>query len=245
MNRLLPWFLVAIFNVTTLLAVAQSSARIIPRKIVIKHKNSLKPIKQAVVRYPVVSGLPDNTVQRKINSVLSLNALFKGTNGSTFDEMKQDDWIDEADYEVNYNRNGLLDIAYSIAGSAAYPDGSTRHFVIDLQTGKLLKARDLFTSAGMREMVKLADAQMQAAIRSTLQENKEEREHLTEQLKNVHFTLKDLDHFSLNAKGITFIVDFGFPHVIQALEPDGEYFLPYARIKTALRPDSPLRRITR
>lgn len=40
------------------------------------------------------------------------------------------------------------------------------------------------------------------------------------------------------AAGATFVYDFGFPHVIQALEPSGECFLSYEELEPAAGPGS-------
>jgi hypothetical protein len=61
-----------------------------------------------------------------------------------------------------------------------------------------------------------------------------------EKLKEARFEMKDLNHFSVGPKGITFMVGFGFIHALKGLEPEGEYLIPYAKLKPYLRPDSPL-----
>ena len=245
-RNILPRILfLLVFALSALPLCAQNSAKITPRRIVLSFKDKVKSPHKVIVRYPIVSGLRNRTAERRAQSALSLSALFKGTNGATWEEMRNESWLDEADYEVIYNKNGLLDLAYSIAGSGAYPDGNTRHFVLDLKTGRLLGARDLFTGVGMREVTVMADSLMQADIRTTIADAKKDGEDIREELKNVHFEMKDLNHFSLSDKGITFIVEFGFPHVIKALEPDGSYFVPYPKLMRYLHPNSPLRAFAR
>ena len=44
-----------------------------------------------------------------------------------------------------------------------------------------------------------------------------------------------LDEFSISDKGVTFLYDYGFPHAIQALEPDGRYFFTWAQMKQHIK----------
>ena len=46
------------------------------------------------------------------------------------------------------------------------------------------------------------------------------------------FEAQNLDEFSVGRKGVTFLYDAGFPHVIRALEPDGHYFFSIFRAQT-------------
>ncbi|HYJ45883.1 MAG TPA: hypothetical protein VEV81_04655, partial [Pyrinomonadaceae bacterium] len=57
---------------------------------------------------------------------------------------------------------------------------------------------------------------------------------------DVKFKSADLDDFSVGARGITFLYDAGFPHVVQALEPVGRYFFSYAQLKPYIKRDGPL-----
>jgi hypothetical protein len=109
---------------------AQNSAKVTARRVVFTRKDNIKSSRQVVVRYPVVSGLPTRAAQQRAQAALSLNSLFKGTWNTSWEEMRKDSWLDEADYEVAYNRNGLLDIVYTISGTGAYPDGDSHHFVL-------------------------------------------------------------------------------------------------------------------
>jgi hypothetical protein len=47
----------------------------------------------------------------------------------------------------------------------------------------------------------------------------------------------NLDDFSVGARGITFLYDAGYPHVIQAFEPEGRYFFSYAELKCHIKRD--------
>ena len=56
---------------------------------------------------------------------------------------------------------------------------------------------------------------------------------------------EDLDQFSLSDKGVTFIYDYGFPHAIEALQPDGRFFLSWAKLRPFIKRDGLLARFIR
>ncbi|MDQ5843724.1 MAG: hypothetical protein M3539_00320, partial [Acidobacteriota bacterium] len=53
----------------------------------------------------------------------------------------------------------------------------------------------------------------------------------------LRYTIENLNEFSVGAQGITFLYDAGYPHAIQAFEPNGKYFFRYAELKSFIKPD--------
>ena len=51
------------------------------------------------------------------------------------------------------------------------------------------------------------------------------------------FTKENLDDFSVGTKGLTFLYDAGYPHAIQAFEPNGRYFFSYSQLKPYIKRD--------
>jgi hypothetical protein len=56
----------------------------------------------------------------------------------------------------------------------------------------------------------------------------------------LEFKVEHLNDFSVGDKGVTFLYDAGYPHVIKAFEPDGQYFFSYAELKPYIKPNGPL-----
>src|ERR1044072_5633957 len=81
--------------------------------------------KRAVISYPVVSGL-DPIVQRRVRSLFDFKNIFY----YSLQEYREDSWLEEFDYVVNYNANSLLDITFNQSGSGAYPDDQSKHLLI-------------------------------------------------------------------------------------------------------------------
>ena len=195
--------------------------------------------KRATVSFPVIKGgLSDPAVLNRVRSLLQVKNIFD----TSIEEYRADTWLEEFGYEVNYNKNYILDITFMQSGSAAYPDTQQKHLAINLKTGKLIKAADIFKSDSLDNLAAIVDKKLQAEIRNILKEieqNKdydaEEKKSLPEMFENLKFEAKNLDEFTISDKGITFLYDAEFPHVVQALQPDGQYFFSYAELGSYLK----------
>ncbi len=204
--------------------------------------------RRAVVTYPVVSGLSDARVLRKVRAALDLKNVFE----TSLVEYRQDAWLEELDFKVNYNKHHLLDITFWQTGSGAYPDTHREHFTVSLQTGDVLKAADVFEPGTLPALAGLAHEKLLEEVRGlvkAVEDDKdipaEEKASLKESLSALSFGVEDLDEFVVSDAGLTFLYDAGFPHVIQALEPDGEYFFSYARLGPYLKRTGPLGRFVK
>jgi hypothetical protein len=194
--------------------------------------------KTAVVTYPVISGLSDPLVLRRVRSALDFKNIFD----YSLQEYREDAWLTEFSYAVNYNSNYLLDITFTQSGMAAYPDEQSRHFLINLKDAHIVKAHDAFESNKLDSLAALADRELQREIKRIANENRDPdgREAVDGAYDNLRFEVTNLDEFSVGPKGITFLYDAGFPHVIKALEPEGRYFFGYSILREYIKRDGPL-----
>jgi hypothetical protein len=220
---------------------APDHATIQRRRIVLTRSRALvgdSPSKrQAILVYPVVSGLSP-AVLRRVHSILDFKNIFD----YSLKEYREDTWLSEFSYVLNYNKNYLLDITFTQSGSGAYPDDQSKHFLINLKNGNIVKAADVFQPDKISQVVALVDRELQREIEKLKLENKEpeEQETVDGAYDNLKFELKDVDDFSVGPKGITFLYDAGFPHVIRALEPAGRYFFSYETLRNVIKRDGPL-----
>ncbi|HEY0407638.1 MAG TPA: hypothetical protein VGC89_18030 [Pyrinomonadaceae bacterium] len=199
--------------------------------------------KRAVINYPLItSGASSAAALRKVRALLQLKNIFD----TSLAEYKSDTWLDEFDYEVNYNRNSILDITFTQSGMGAYPDEHTRHFAINLKTGDVIKARDVFKPSALKTLAEMADRKLRAEreenLKAVAQDDltAEDKQNLREQLEGLKFQIDNLDEFSISDKGVTFLYDAGFPHAIQAIEPVGKYFFSYGELRSFIKPEGPL-----
>ena len=142
-----------------------------PRRIVIARSPQLVKQfphrKRAVVTYPVISGLSDPLVLRRVRALFDFKNIFD----YSLQEYREDAWLSEFGYVVNYNANYLLDITFTQSGVAAYPDEHSKHFLIDLRNGNTIKAADAFDSSKLEGLAKLVDAKLQQEIKELEKEN--------------------------------------------------------------------------
>jgi len=222
------------------------------KKVVYKRTGKSVPEFQRTfeVDYPIFSGKLTPAALRSIRRQTDYWRVF---DMKLADNLRREHWLSNFDYVVRYNKHNILDILLIAEGVAAYPDSAIRYFVFDTRTGRKLTVTDLFAGAKMpqllmklREVMKLHEAE---AIRETA-ETRETLEYYREAYPDLHptpdrFTFKDLDGFSISDSGVTFIYDYDFAHVVQALQPTGEFFLSYAELKPFIRMDGLLARFVR
>jgi len=235
-------FLSSIAQAQTRTRPADDRVTITPRKITIIRTGEVAKNfphrRKALVTYPIISGLRDQVVLRKVRAILQFKNIF----GSTLDEYREDAWLEEFSYDVNYNHNHILDLTFTETGSAAYPDTHHQHFTIDLRRGSVVKANDVFLADKLEQLAGLVNEKLQRELKESTPEILKSGDITANDLRDLHDALKfemaDLDNFEVSTDGLVFLYDAGFPHVIEALEPDGRYRFSYKELKPYLKPDS-------
>lgn len=251
MNRFrLATALFAIFILGAILSTsvaAQDRVVVKPQKVVIirtgKAVRDFPERRKALVRYPIVSGLADGTSLRRVRNTLALKNAF----GSTLAEIRAEPGVLSVDYEVNYNKNYLLDITFTDETEGAYPETHRKHFLINLKNGMVVKAADAFNQGSLATLARLSNEKLKAEVKELIKVNEEDKysdadqkSAVRDQLNQLDFKRESLDDFSVSDKGVTFLYDAGFPHVIRALEPGGEYFFSFAELRPHIKSNVPL-----
>jgi len=228
------------------IALAQT-VKITPKKTFYKRpaKEGFESKRTFTIIYPKVSGL-SAALNKKIENAISYERIFDFNLKEELSEMY---WLENADFKTEYNKNGILGVALTFEGSGAYPSTRTKHVVIDTKTGSQLKSADIFASDKTGRLVNLLDGKlrekMKSAIAGVSKDSAEDGAALTEMLAEKKFTAENLNHFSVNDQGVTFYYDYGFPHAMLALEPDGEITLSYADLKLFVKPGGLLAKFVR
>ena len=186
------------------------------------------------INYPVVSGISDAAVAKRLEDSISYWKNFK----TTLKDSSEDSWLENLDYKINYNKNSILDISLAMEGSGAYPSMARETLVIDVKTGKRVYIADAFINIG-KLLVKIEKAQ-ERAIAESAKEDEISVEEIKEEMKrSSSYTLEE---FSVSDKGATFLFNYGFPHAIKAMEPNGRYFFTWREMRTHIKRDGLLGR---
>lgn len=220
------------------------TVKIIPKKTVYKRKNpeATDYKKSFTITYPRVSGV-SAAVAKKIEANLSYEKAFEF---SLKDEINTEYALDSADFQIIYNKFGILNVELWEEVSGAYPSTYNKSIVINTKSGERVKAADVFTKlAELTAKVKKAQAM---DIKKGIAEIKKEASDVEDPMEffnNTEYTRENLDDFSVSDKGITFRYDYEFPHVALALQPNGRFFFSWAQLKPFIKPDGLLARFIR
>jgi hypothetical protein len=210
------------------------SVKITGKKVTYKRTGTNVPDhrKTFSLNYPKVAG----ATGKKIESILDYEKNF---NFKIQEEIKETYWLEIADYEVKYNKDSILQVDLFIEGSAAYPSGSTKRIIINSKTGTRVKPSDVFTN--LNDLAALNRKMQEAEMKNAVAEYKKDADSAdfdpSEYFNNAKFTAENLWAFTVSEKGITFHYDYEFPHVVQALQPEGNYFLSWAQLKPYIKKD--------
>lgn len=220
------------------------SVTVTPKKVTYKRPKPIQKFKKTfTVTYPKVKAATP-ALSKKIEATISYEKVIPL---SIKEEINEIQWLENADFEVKYNKNGLLCLDLSIEGSGAYPDGSTKTVCVDTASGNRVTPAASFTNlSGLANEVK---KEQRKEIARSIEEIRKDPENWDPDPRSLFdssdFKVENLDWFSISDNGITFKYDYGFPHVIQALQPEGEFFFTWAQLKPYIKPGSLLSRIER
>jgi hypothetical protein len=214
------------------------SVKITPRQVVYRRSNTDADYKKKfTVVYPNISG-----VNRRLKQKIERNLRYEKTFNYFFTNGLDEEYqlLDKATYRVVYNKNGILNLRFSIDVSAAYESHYDKTVAVNLNTGEIIKPEEFFVKTKLEHLAKRLDKPLQAEIQKSLREVRkvygdEEGEQITIQFEGRSFTTNDLSEFEVSDKGITFVYKYEFAHIVRNHEPPGRFFLSYAQLKPFVR----------
>lgn len=226
------------------LALAQT-VTITPKKITYtRPKPSMDFKKTFTVNYPKVKASTP-ALSKKIESTISYEKVVELDIKEELNGESQ--WLEEADFTLDYNKNGILVITLSMSGTAAYPSVYSRTVVVDLKTGNRAAAADVFENpkALAARVKEVQDEEVKASIEE-IKKGEDYKDFDPKQFfEYTDFTAENLEQFSVGEAGVTFMYDYGFPRVAMAVEPSGNYFFAWSELKPFIRRDGLLARFVR
>lgn len=224
----------ALFISAFSLNIFSQSVRITPKKVTYKRPKPESEYKKSfVVTYPQIKAATP-ALSRKIETAISYQ---KNNDLNLKEELGEYQWLEDASYEVNYNKNNILDTTLTLEGSAAYPSTFSKTIIVNEKTGNRVRPIAVFNNLP-RLAAKVRTAQI-AEIKKAKADYKKDPDSKdfdgAEYFNAAKFTTKQLENFSVSDKGVTFMYDYEFPHVVLALQPDGTYFYSWAELKTFIK----------
>ncbi len=135
-------------------------------------------------------------------------------------------------FTVNTEDRGIIDLTIEIDFVGAYPSTTRHFFTFATETGMRPEARDLFIGDSLEVLAGVLDTLLADRMAEA------ERAWGEPGMYEGHaFTTDDLESFSIMGDGVEFHYDFGFPHVAEAAEPDGDILMTWDRIAPFIDPD--------
>jgi hypothetical protein len=223
-------FFLILSAVALLTMCAFADVTITPKKTVYKRPKPIVDFKKTfTVTWPKVKASTP-ALARKIEAALSYEKAFAFT---IREEMVEIQWLEEATYDVVYNKGNILCVALTINGTGAYPDGSTKYVVVDTRSGTKQTPAMVFANLkGLAAMVRKAQkSEIDQAIVEIRKDPDLRDPDPSTLFTDSKFTATELDGFSVDATGVTFHYDYGFPHVIEAIQPAGEFSFTWAQMR--------------
>ena len=225
------------------LAASAQTVTITPKKVSYERPHPRMGFKKSfTVTYPKVKAATP-ALSAKIERAVSYESVL---DLRLSDEITKNQWLEEANYEVKYNKNGILCLNLWMEGTAAYVSESHRIVVVDTRTGVRARPADVFTDlTGLAAMVRTAQ---QKEIKEGIDRIKKEEPNDADPgslFEGADFKPKHLDGYEVGDKGVTFHYEYGFPKVAEALQPDGAFFFSWAQLRPYIKPGGLLTRIAR
>jgi hypothetical protein len=222
-------------------SVGAQTVTIVPRKTIHRRPKPEADFKRTFsIRSPIAkasTALLSQKITAAISPIKVLEIDLK-------EEKGEYQWLEEADYKVLFNQRGVLCVELWMTGTAAYPDSVTKTVVVDIAKGTRVTINDVLKD--LDKLAPLVKKKQHAEVLAATQGMKKDPDADPKALfSETNFTTEDFGEFAVDAKGVTFIYDYGFPHVLEALQPDGKYHFTWAKLKPFLRSDGLLARFVR
>ena len=231
---------------TLMVALASSAAvaqtvTIIPKKTIHRRPKPQVDFKKTFsIRSPIAKASTPALSQKITASISPIKVLEIDLK----EEIGEYQWLEEADYKILFNQQGVLCVELWMTGTAAYPDSVTKTVVVDITKGARLGVTDVLKD--LEKLVPLVKKKQRAEITAATKEMKSDPDAKPEELfSETNFTVEDFKDFAIDATGVTFMYDYGFPHVLEALQPEGKYHFAWAELKPFIRSDGLLARFVR
>ncbi len=224
------------------IAIALGSAGVFGQSVKISFKTVTykrpKPIaahkKTFTISYPKAKAATP-AISRKIEAVLSYERVF---GFKLRDELTTTQWLDKADYDVNFNADNILSIFLIIQGSGAYPSSVTKYIVVNIVNGTRVRPANVFvnTSGLLAKLTKMRDDEVNKAIADIKNDPETKDDDVSALFSDAETYHKvKLDEMEVDDNGIVFHHDYGFPHIAQALQPPGSFFLDWHELKPYIK----------
>jgi hypothetical protein len=231
MNRKLLLILIVI---AAAVAAYGQSVQVTPKRVVYKRPKPIMDFKKEFsVTYPKISGV-SRPLAAKIEKAISYSS---NLNFKVRDELGEYQWLEEASFDVDYNKRGILSVYLTLMGTGAYTSSFGKNVVVDLKTGNRVTPAAVFVNLdGLAAICRQRqEDEMKDALEAIKRDEPGFAESANEFFKIANFRAANLDWFLIDDNGVTFVYDYSFPRIALNLQPDGRYVFSWAELKPYIK----------
>lgn len=222
---------------------AASAPDAFPPAVIVAAETVLEgPDGNSLLRWPVAIGSADDPAVDAINTALSYEAVAGEALGQTVANYAGTGrGIMASDFRIECDEGGILSLTISTEFYGAYPSTSLRHMNFDLVTGNLLEPADIFRGNRLQPLASMLDDSLRTRVEEAIASSLFEGGGIDPAIySGCIFTSADLAEFTITPDCVVFHYDAGFPHAIEAAEPDGDIALGYPVLAPFIIPGGPL-----
>ncbi len=210
------------------------SVRITPKKVIFTRPKPMMDFKKEfTVTYPKISGV-SRPLAAKIEKTISYASVMKLR---VKDELADFQWLEEATFDVDYNKRGILSVYLTLMGTGAYSSSFGKNVVVDLKTGNRVTPATAFVNLDRLAAIcrQRQEEEMKASLEAIKREEPDFAASASEFFKIAKFKAANLDWFLIDDNGVTFVYEYGFPRIALNLQPEGRYVFSWSELKPFIR----------
>lgn len=232
-----------------------NSEHIYLEKTVIIGKDSLSGAEfTKEIIFPKVRGISNAGILNNVNQILNFKNV-TGFNLEDADVKSSSGGLTNVDYQVNYDKNNVLNISFIMDYMGAYPSESTKNYSINITSGEIIKPADIFYQNKINDLIGVLNVKLQDNINQKIDLVRKENPsnqvgECSESVINEamqegksydsnygKFTEENITGYKITSNSMEFVYNFDFAHVVQACQPNGVVTLSYSQLKDYIRPD--------
>lgn len=155
--------------------------------------------------------------------------------------------------DTTYYGHCIIGISYRLDWMGAYPSSHIGYINYNLKTGDTLYATDFIANDKINDLIAMCNTKLQQQIADSrkalvadFNSGHNELENYLEDVDNYleqhppGFTLDNIGNYKISNDGVIWVYEFGFPHYMQALEPDHDIKITKDELRPLLNPNGPL-----
>jgi hypothetical protein len=168
-----------------------------------------------------INGYLQNKILTNERIETSTDKIFENSKYINEDTIQQSGY-QSIDYKVEMNNYQILSLCFKIESTGAYTSYYDEYYSFNLETGKMIVAKDLFTTAGLNYLRKYLVRERKNRIDKFIKEELppiEDSAYVIERYENCNQEA-DENNIYITSRGVVFYKEYCFPHSQRPFDTD-------------------------